>query len=149
MRKEIMRGTALELVLLNPPESRVQRGRVQQQRGGDILTKRLLMVLLILAGTARISHAGVRWMGETEGKKVLGGWVKDVTGPPGMGYWAGEVTEIEIDENEQGFTLTGRAKVRITWITDRTSYQCHEIYIVRADEVEDFTHRSLMLRECS
>jgi hypothetical protein len=113
------------------------------------LTRRLLIVLLLLAGTAIPGHAGVRWIGEAEGKKIFGGWAMDVTGPPGKGYWAGEVTEIEIDESESGLTLTGRSKVRITWVTDRTSYECHEIYIIHVDEVEDFTHRSLMLRECS
>lgn len=111
--------------------------------------RRALMVsLLLLAASVIPAQAGVRWVGETEGKEIFGGWIKDLTGPPGRGYWAGEVVEVEINESETGLTLTGRAKVKITWVTDRTSYRCHEIYIIHSDDAEDFTHRSLMLREC-
>ena len=113
------------------------------------MIKKTLMVLLLLAVSVVPGHAGTRWIGETEGKEIFGGWIKDVTGPQGRGYWAGEVVEVEINETEAGMTLTGRAKIKITWVTDRTSYQCHEVYIMHADDVEDFTHRSLMLRECN
>ena len=112
------------------------------------LRKALRMSLLLLVASVIPAQAGVRWIGETEGKEIFGGWIKDVTGPPGKGYWAGEVVEVEINETEGGLALTGRAKIRITWVTDRTSYNCHEIYIIHADDLEDFTHRSLMLREC-
>jgi hypothetical protein len=108
----------------------------------------MLVPLLWIASTIP-TYAEVRWIGEAEGKKLFGAWIKDVTGPPGRGYWAGEVSEVEIDQTEAGLTLTGRIKVRITWVTDRTSYRCHEIYFLNANEVEDFTHRSLMLTECS
>jgi hypothetical protein len=112
------------------------------------LAKRLILALVFLAASASPSFGEVRWMGKAEGKKALGGWVKDVSGPPGRGYWAGEVEEIEIDDTGSGFTLTGRVKVKITWITDRTSYRCHEIYIVNSSDCEDFNYRSLMLSEC-
>lgn len=108
-----------------------------------------LSIALFLAAFSAPSHASVRWIGETEGKKIFGGWIKDVTGPPGRGYWAGKVVEVEIDETDSGLTLTGRSKVEITWVTDRTSYRCHEVYIILADDLEDFTHRSLMLTQCN
>ena len=113
-----------------------------------MLNKIVLLLLLVAASTIP-SHAESRWINETEGEKIFGGWIKDVTGPRGRGYWAGKVEEVEIDETASGMTLTGRVKVKITWVTDRTSYQCHNIYIMHNDDVEDFTHRSLMLRECS
>jgi len=110
--------------------------------------KRLIWALIILVAGASPTLAGVRWMTKAEAKDALGRGLKDVTGPPGKGYWAGEIEEIEINETDEGFTLTGRVKVKITWVTDRTSYRCHEIYIIDSDDLEDFTHRSLMLTEC-
>ena len=112
------------------------------------MKKALLMSLLALMLAALPAQAEVRWLGKAEGEKIFGGWMKDVTGPPGKGYWAGEIVEVEIDATDTGFTLTGRTKIKITWVTDRTSYCCHEVYIIHANECEDFTHRSLMLREC-
>ena len=112
------------------------------------MRRKFIFVLLILVTCASPTFAAVRWVGKAEGKQLLGGWVKDVTGPPRRGYWAGEVEEIEIDATETGFTLTGRIKVKITWVTDRTSYRCHEIYLMNANDVEDFEYRSLMLTEC-
>jgi hypothetical protein len=112
------------------------------------LVKRLVLALLFLTVCASPAFAEVRWIGKAEGTKLLGKWVKDVTGPPRRGYWAGEVEEIEIDAQAAEFTLTGRIKVKITWVTDRTSYRCHEIYLMNADDVEDFEYRSLMLTQC-
>lgn len=114
------------------------------------MRRALMMTLLLLTASVIPAQAEVRWIGETEGKEIFGGWIKDLTGPPGRGYWAGKVVEVEVDINEAktGLTLTGRVKVEITWVTDRTSYRCHETYIIHSDEAEDFSHRSLMLREC-
>jgi hypothetical protein len=112
------------------------------------LAKRILLILLFLMACTSPTFAEIRWIGKAEGTKLLGKWVKDVSGPPRRGYWAGEVTEIEIDAQEAGFTLTGRIKVKITWVTDRTSYKCHEIYLMNAEDVEDFEYRSLMLTQC-
>jgi hypothetical protein len=108
--------------------------------------KRLAMALLFLIACASPTFAEVRWIGKAEGTKLLGKWVKDVAGP--HGYWAGEVEEIEIDASETTFSLTGRTKVKITWITDRTSYECHKVYLMNAEDVHDFEYRSLMLRQC-
>src|ERR1700686_1037681 len=105
--------------------------------------KRLVLALLFLTVCASPTFAEVRWIGKAEGTKLLGKWAEDVAGP--HGYWAGEVEEIEIDASESSFTLTGRIKVKVTWITDRTSYECHKVYLM---DVHDFKYRSLMLRQC-
>lgn len=113
------------------------------------MRRTFLVLLLLLAAFVAPTYAGVRWIGEAEGRRIFGGWMKDVTGPPGKGYWAGKIVEVEIDETGSGVSLTGQTKVKITWVTDRTSYQCHEVYTMHVDDLEDFTHRSLMLRECN
>ena len=112
------------------------------------MVKRLVLTLLFLTVCASPTFAEIRWIGKAEGTKLLGDWVKDVTGPPRKGYWAGEVEEIEIDVKATEFTLTGRVKVKITWVTDRTSYRCHETYLMNAGDVEDFEYRSIMLTKC-
>lgn len=74
--------------------------------------------------------------------------VKDQTGPPGKGYWAGRVEAVEVSETEEGERITGRVKVTITWRTDRTSYECHKVYLMEMEDMEDFTHRSIALAKC-
>ncbi len=64
------------------------------------------------------------------------------------GYWAGRIAELGIIETENETSFSGRVKVQITWVTDRTHYRCHKIYEMRQEDVKDFTHRSIMLRRC-
>ena len=105
----------------------------------------LLGLLCLLMPAQAIAES--RWVGIEELEEELGQEVRDVTGP--RGYWAGKVREAELVFRDDGSVkTTGRIKVLITWVTDRTDYQCHSVYIMNLDEVEDFTHRSLALRRC-
>jgi hypothetical protein len=68
----------------------------------------------------------------------------EVTSNNGKGYWAGKILEFE----HINYEMTGRVKVMITWVTDRTDYECHQVYIMYQSNLKDFTHRSIMLRRC-
>ncbi len=111
------------------------------------MRRRLALGFLIMTAIAGLSYADTQWLTADEVEEKTGRKIPDVTGP--RGYWAGSVEEVEVNVSDDGSVkTTGRIKVRITWVTDRTDYECHGIYIMYADEVEDFTHRSLALRRC-
>ena len=113
------------------------------------MKRRLAVGILVMAAMAGLCYADTRWLTADEIEEETGKKIYDVTGPKGRGYWAGSVEEVEIYVYDDGSVeTTGRIKVRITWVTDRTDYECHGVYIMYADEVEDFTHRSLALRRC-
>lgn len=60
-------------------------------------------------------------------------------------YWAGEVVELYFDKSLNGFT---NLKIRVSWLSPRSQYNCGQIIRKRPSEVKDFTHTSLSLRPC-
>jgi len=58
-----------------------------------------------------------------------------------MQYWAGVITHANFSINEY--------RIRITHVTDRTSYKCGQVIEVSENEVKEFTHRALLLQKCN
>jgi len=72
--------------------------------------------------------------------------VVPVTGTSIMSSWAGDPMDMYYDEGSNSIT---RVRIRITWTTDRSPYSCGQIIILRPDETQNFTKRSLAMRECN
>lgn len=71
--------------------------------------------------------------------------VTDKSTPLNAIYWAGEVVEMYFDKSTNEFS---RLKVRVTWYSPRSKYECGQIIHKGPSEVKDFTHTSLALRKC-
>ena len=72
--------------------------------------------------------------------------IKTMVTPKGMfPHWAGEIIGMYYDAGIRTFS---KLKIKITWKTDRSPYQCGEIAIVPARSVKDFRFRSLQLHKC-
>lgn len=69
-----------------------------------------------------------------------------VTERSSLPYWAGEVVQVYVDVDKREFT---RFMVKITWVADRSSYECGAVVKLSPTEVKDFTHRSLAMKRCN
>ncbi|SEH08661.1 hypothetical protein [Candidatus Venteria ishoeyi] len=104
------------------------------------------VLFIMLFTMAQVAQAEFRWMSIEEIKERGGSEINDIT--DSRGYWAGRVIAVGVRDMGDKFKFVGSLKVKITWVTDRTSYQCHNIYEMQQDEIKDFTHRSIMLKKC-
>lgn len=104
------------------------------------------IALISMLVMAQVAQAEFRWMSIKEIIERGGSEINDVTAP--NGYWAGSVVAVGLYDTGEGFKFAGNLKVKITWITDRTYYQCHKVYEMQQKDIKDFTHRSIMLRRC-
>ncbi len=69
-----------------------------------------------------------------------------VTGTSSLSPWAGETSEMYFDKGSNSFT---RLKIKITWTSEGSPYNCGEVIMMKPDETRDFTHRSLAMSECN
>lgn len=60
-------------------------------------------------------------------------------------HWVGQIMEQYWDKDLWQFT---RLKLRITWKTDRSPYDCGQMAEVPKDAIQDFKHRSIALKRC-
>lgn len=115
--------------------------------GKDKVKHIRMFLLVILSATYSTAQAEFRWMSIQEIIDRGGSDISDVT--DSRGYWAGRIVAVGVYDNDSQFKFAGNVKVKITWVTDRTDYQCHQVYEMQQSDVTDFTHRSLMLTKCN
>lgn len=63
-------------------------------------------------------------------------------------YWAGEITALYYFPNRSGSQRFSRARVRITWSSERSNYQCGHVYEFKMEDLKDFTRRSFAMWKC-
>lgn len=69
-----------------------------------------------------------------------------VTGNSLINHWAGDVTEFYFVKGDKEFR---RAKIYITWVTDKSPYNCGQTIEKNFSEIKDLTARSIALRRCN
>lgn len=60
-------------------------------------------------------------------------------------YWAGDVGEMYYELGQTAFT---KMRVKVTHVTDNTSYRCGQIIEIYPEDVRDLEALSMALRKC-
>lgn len=79
-----------------------------------------------------------------EGKQCDTGNPPTVTSKSFLVYWAGEVSDIYYD----GSGSATRYKIRVTWVSDGSPYNCGQIIEKKTSEIKDLSLRSFAMRRC-
>ncbi|SMH60742.1 hypothetical protein [Azospirillum agricola] len=111
--------------------------------------KSLIASCFLCAGLMVAMPAQAKWTSEAEvckTKNMPAGCLKMVTSKGFFVKWGGQMTELDMTRKGE---FTGNAKVRITWISDGTSYRCGQIVQFNYfNDLKDLTALSPAMRKC-